>query len=553
MTTIQTTSGFTPSVYQDAIFKWIEEPNPKSRVIIVQAVAGSGKSRTLKEGCKLMSSSDRILFVAFAKKNVEDLKPGLPANAEAATLNSIGHRAWMRFIGANRIAVNGDQNFQFIHEAIDRETGNLADGLKDSLREKFKKIHGIGIELERYDRLLNKSYLSDVYDISRLIALAKNNGLVPSKIIQKTGYDYYGSMEDSRDNWIGLIDAHDLSINLPDAAIEIARMVLYKAITKASEEIDYDSQLWLPVIHGVKFNQYDWLLIDEIQDLSSIQVEIACKLMRDGGRGIFVGDSRQSIYGFRGAMTTAMDEIKGRFGAEEFPLSICYRCAKEVVKHAAKIVPHIQHHEDQIDGVVDSLATYNPTIFGKNDVVICRNTSPLIKLACKLYKAKVPCKIMGRDIEHGLVNLIKRCSDKSGRIDVLESHLKEFCDREIEKARRKDDYDRVEKIKDKADAIAMFIGDLPERSRSVNSLIENINRVFRMDKVKSGDVLSLSSGHRTKGGEWDNVFFLDSQLIPSKMAQSKEALRAEENLRYVIITRAKKKLTYISSNGLETA
>lgn len=500
-----------------------------------------------------MPQSDRILFVAFAKKNVEDLKPGLPSNAEAATLNSVGHRAWMKFIGQSRIAVNGDQNFQFIHEAIDRETGSLTEALKDSLREKFKKIHGIGVDLDRYNRLLNKSYLSDVYDINRLVALAKNNGMVPAKIIQKTGYEYYSFMEDARDNWISLIDSHDLSINLPDAAIEIARMALYKAIAKASEEIDYDSQLWLPVIHGVKFNQYDWLLIDEVQDLSSIQVEIACKLMKDGGRGIFVGDSRQSIYGFRGAMTTAMDTIKGRFGAEEFPLSICYRCAKSIVKHAAEIVNHIQHHEDQIEGSVETMATYKPDVFGKNDVVICRNTAPLIKLACKLYKAKISCKIMGRDVEHGLVNLIKRCSDKSGRIEVLEDHLKEFCDREISRASKKDDYDKMEKIKDKQEAIGMFISELPERSRNVNALIDNINKVFKMDRVKSGQMLSLSSGHRTKGGEWDNVFFLDSHLIPSKMAKSDEALRAEENLRYVITTRAKKRLTYINSNGLETA
>jgi hypothetical protein len=52
----------------------------------------------------------------------------------------------------------------------------------------------------------------------------------------------------------------------------------------------------------------------------------------------------------------------------------------------------------------------------------------------------------------------------------------------------------------------------------------------------------LLSGHKTKGLEWETVYHLDAQRIPSPWSREGEALEQEYNVRYVIETRAKNAL-----------
>ena len=68
-------------------------------------------------------------------------------------------------------------------------------------------------------------------------------------------------------------------------------------------------------------------------------------------------------------------------------------------------------------------------------------------------------------------------------------------------------------------------------------------------------MVTLSTIHKAKGMEWSRVYFLDSWRLPSKFARiaaedgNPEALRQENNLSYVAITRAKHELIYIDMKG----
>jgi superfamily I DNA/RNA helicase len=52
--------------------------------------------------------------------------------------------------------------------------------------------------------------------------------------------------------------------------------------------------------------------------------------------------------------------------------------------------------------------------------------------------------------------------------------------------------------------------------------------------------VDLCSGHKSKGSEWERVFFLDEHLLDDE--------GQDLNLRYVIATRAQRELTYLSTN-----
>lgn len=64
-----------------------------------------------------------------------------------------------------------------------------------------------------------------------------------------------------------------------------------------------------PQIQQILREELDLLMVDEFQDTSPIQLEIFLKLSRFARHSIWVGDPKQSIYGFRGADPKIMQAI----------------------------------------------------------------------------------------------------------------------------------------------------------------------------------------------------------------------------------------------------
>ena len=78
------------------------------------------------------------------------------------------------------------------------------------------------------------------------------------------------------------------------------------------------------------------------------------------------------------------------------PLSVCYRCGKNIVCEAQKIVPEIQFNDTAVDGMV----TYDGSLqeLQRGDWVLCRNLRPLVATYLWLLKNKIKSKIRGKDI-----------------------------------------------------------------------------------------------------------------------------------------------------------
>ena len=67
------------------------------------------------------------------------------------------------------------------------------------------------------------------------------------------------------------------------------------------------------------------VVVDEAQDMTSAQLEIAVGACKRGGRVVIVGDDRQAIYGFRGADSGGLDRLKKLLKAKELGLTTTYR------------------------------------------------------------------------------------------------------------------------------------------------------------------------------------------------------------------------------------
>ncbi len=488
---------FEPSRYQQAIFDFVADPQAGNAII--EAVAGSGKSTTIVKALEMIPDSQRVLFLAFNRSFADELKSRVPAHVEARTLNSLGYGACMSALRPIRPQIDGSKCRKIARDALP----DAADSFQGQ--------------------------------VLKLVSLCKAHGIAPA---DKNCRPLADATDEALEE---LVETYDIDIpSDADARLiyEWAREVL-AANNRITHILDYDDQLYMPVVFGWPLYKFDFVMVDEAQDLSLVQRALVKKALKPGGRLVAVGDSCQSIYAFRGADSRSMEMIRKDFNCHKLPLSISYRCPKAVVAEAKRFVPHIEAAETARDGIVDTLATYGPKSLDDADLIVCRNTAPLVKLAYKLMAARKSCHIMGKDLGEGLKALIKRLRAKD--LGKLLVKLFEWETRETEKALAADKPEAASRAQDKADVIRFLAGQVDSK----DAMMTLIDRLF------AGGGVTLATVHKAKGLEAQRVFILDSFLMPSKYARSAEALQQEHNLIYVAVTRAKNELIYIDSDGFK--
>lgn len=88
-------------------------------------------------------------------------------------------------------------------------------------------------------------------------------------------------------------------------------------------------------------NKYQYILIDEFQDINRIQYEIVKMLSRPRNNLFIVGDDDQSIYRFRGAKPELMLGFERDYpGAKTLLLDTNYRSSRQIVEAAGRVICH---------------------------------------------------------------------------------------------------------------------------------------------------------------------------------------------------------------------
>lgn len=479
------------SKYQKAIFNFVETGEGNA---IVEAVAGSGKSTTIVECLKRLPAGNSSIFLAFNKSIAEELKS---RGVNARTFHSLTYGPVMRLKGSNTIEGNKLRNL--VHKNMSREG--------EDLYGKF---------------------------ICRLVGLARQSGI--------------GCLiADNEKVWEAIAEHHDLELEDPKAewkeAIRLARMLL--TWSNESNLVDFDDLLYLAVKENLALGKFDYVFVDESQDTNAIQRALLRKILKPTSRIIAVGDPSQAIYGFRGADSDSMSLIGKEFNCISLPLTVSYRCATSIVKHAKQWVDHIEAAPNAKPG---SVLTFNQTYslkdFQANDLIVCRSTKPLISLAYQLIREHVPATIMGREIGSGLKTTINKMN--AGDIDMLLVKLEDWRNREVAKAIGKGLDGKAQSIDDKYESICCLIEGLSETERTIPALLHVIDNLFN-DKE---NVVKLATIHKAKGLEADTVYWLNYSTCPSKWARQAWQKQQEINLCYVATTRAKNKLILINERGV---
>lgn len=141
------------------------------------------------------------------------------------------------------------------------------------------------------------------------------------------------------------IDAAKAKVS-PAAHSDIALLNVmrgYDQVLRSENAMDF-SDLLLEAVRGmqngdIKPLPISWLLVDEAQDMDSVQMEWILLHGRSGVEVTLVGDDDQSLYSFRHALGyEGLQEVSFALNSVDLTLPINYRCAPNILAHAAKLI-----------------------------------------------------------------------------------------------------------------------------------------------------------------------------------------------------------------------
>lgn len=465
------------SKYQQAVFDF--DINPHGG-LLVNAVAGSGKSTAIEECVRRQPYGTPTGSFAFNVAIKDEMKARLAdlPYVDVKTLNGFGYgacrEAVRRYIKIDRDKVEKTLRY------------DVLDGAKDDERK--------------------AQFYQSRYFIRRMIGLCQANMLFDP--------NYAVVLELAERQGI------DLPLKLDINTLWHLFDLTYKKCWQKTTVMSFDDQIAMPLYHNWQLPSYQRLYIDETQDLTSAQIEL---VNRANAICSFVGDPFQSIYSFRGADRLAIQKIRAQ--TTELPLSVCYRCAKSIVRDAQLIVPHIEFWEGSPEGICETITRkqFKPV---DGDVVLCRTTAPLVSDCLKRIQDGLKGTVKGREIGEGLIAMIEGCDDDMPSPEVivmLESKApKGYQTDEARMARN----DKVDTIK----ALAQDCADAYTIRKAIGDIFDDNDRPGVL----------YSTIHKAKGCEWDRGFLIHPEKLPHKLAKTPEALEQERNLDYVWRTRFRK-------------
>lgn len=477
---------------------WQEMTSCYSHTLLVNAVAGSGKSTTLLEGARHINQTGggkNIVYLAFNKHIQSDMQAKAGNAMHTMTYHAMGFAA-LRNLG--EVKVDDNRMWPLSEQVLGKE------------KDKYWLRSG-AVKLSR---------LAKHVDATR------------------------------REQLEGLVESHGLDFGTEEQEQEVVAAVpaLLDAATLFPHghlmSIDYDDMCWLPKRMNLALPHGHVVLCDESQDLNAVQQWMAVRI---GGRLVIVGDRNQAIYGFRGSDYRSMDNLAALATqpVQEFPLNFTRRCPKSHVRLAQVIVPAIQALPDAIEGVVRLTGAGELVAEGlAGDMVLCRTNAPLIAMANRLLAVGKRAVVKGKDVGTQILMLLERAVRESGEQTITQM---------LKAASQITDHD-VAKFLTMRGGKGQVRADMAEDRLQclVNSTVgcSTVPAVRRKLKELFADTgfenaIVLGTIHKMKGLEADRVMVLSPELLPHPNATRPAEQAQEMNCLYVALTRSRNELWFI--------
>jgi len=369
-----------------------------------------------------------------------------------------------------------------------RAAGELADRIGAALPEVAPQIwigtfHSFGLDLLRryHDRLglpsdpslFDRSDALDVLEeILPTLRLQHYRNLFDPTLILR---EFLQAISRAKDELADAARYRELGQEMYDQAgtdadrrkaaekcLEVARVYdLYEKELSKRGAVDFGDLVMKPAILLKKDTalrsdvqlRHRHVLVDEYQDVNRASGELLRQLAGDGNQVWVVGDSRQSIYRFRGASSSNMATFETDFpGALVRPLSVNYRSSQEIVDTFVAVASHMsasakmlplkltakrgakgvqpelrgfENADDESEGIAASIRELEGAgIRLRDQAILCRSNARLNEIAAALQERGIPALHLGslfeRDEVRDLLALLSLAVDPtcSGMVRV---------------------------------------------------------------------------------------------------------------------------------------
>ena len=374
-----------------------------------------------------------------------------------------------------------------------RAAGELYERLSATVPESVDKIwvgtfHSFGLDLVR--RFHNKFSLSAdpvLFDRSDAIAVLEEllptlplkhyrNLWDPAMVLR----DIVSAISRAKDEMVGSLRYRSLAsamlskaatgdeIEDAEKCLEIADIYeLYEAAKRDQDGVDFGDLVMLPARlleedETVRINvqlRHRHVLVDEYQDVNRASARLLQMVTGEGNRLWVVGDSRQSIYRFRGASSVNMSHFAKDYpGATIQPLEVNYRSTEQIVRTftgfsgqmaassgmlplaltskrghgtGAPEIRTLETPEEEIGAVAASVKELESAgVDLRDQAILCRTNARLNEIAVGLENRGIPVLHLGslfereeiRDLLALLALLIDSSGDALVRIGAMERY-----------------------------------------------------------------------------------------------------------------------------------
>ena len=286
---------------------------------LIEAGPGTGKTRTLIARIEWLLEQGvdptSILVLTFSNKAAEELRERVAASAPdaapaiwAGTFHAFGLEILRKF---------GDRLGLDAHVRV-ADPGDALLLLEEELPS---------LPLKHYLRLYEPAFA--LRDMLAAISRAKDE-LIGPEGYRELGEKMLAAAGDDGD-----------AVEKAERAIEVAEVfAAYEGLLEKQGVVDFADLIVKPVrllqddpgVGEALRAQYEWILVDEYQDVNRAS-GVLLRLLAGAGRNVWaVGDARQSIYRFRGASPANIRSFEDDFeGAKRLSLEINYRSQAPVV------------------------------------------------------------------------------------------------------------------------------------------------------------------------------------------------------------------------------
>lgn len=508
-------------------FYTVDDFNDDRTIVVMTAVAGAGKTTTVVDIYNVIASDLRgkyIQAVAFnVKARDEFIARGLD-KCHTKTVNGLGHANLSRWAKSNGLDLDVDAGK---NSKVLRKVNNELAEIAPARRFAAKMMGFIKAEcLTRFDR-------------SRLETLADHYGVFIDVAYDECEDLYgvtYDELEDAAYGWIAA--AMKRNNEVPASGTWV---------------IDYDDQVYLPVVLGIRCFQNDMLIVDEAQDLSVANKRLIDRCLKKTGLLVLVGDDYQCIYAWRGCRVGGLESTLNRpnLNTIHAPLTYNWRSGQQIIDLAAEICPDIQCGTGR-DAIVRDMDEADFDLLTEIDddetdvAILSRLRAPLIGFAIECLKNNIPFTF-----QIALSFLIDSISDATdGKTDLSIRAFKRrwnaYVAAKLTQYKTLDADQAADELAD-TDAIIKTLLDRVRTTDKVSNLIDEIDTLQRQINEADGS-LTLSTIHGAKGLEWAKTYLLGYESIGNNARRDWQEIEAR-NLRFVAVTRAKNEIVFINEDS----